>query len=152
MPTKRAHIKRAARFRIPASPLSRLTIWAVGTYGIIQGVGILLANPIRFDAPAFATLREMPGAPDTWGISAILFGLAILIGSLGRIWWLKGAGLILMSSWAFVFGAGVLSAMFTHPTAATTGGPTYALIGLWTAILIWVDEGPRHGTSPQPPT
>ena len=151
MPTRRAHVQRAFWFRIPATPLSRVAIWLVGAYALVQGLSILLTNPARWEGPSFATLQTMWGAPASWGASATVFGVLILAGSLGRWWWVKAAGLVLLSSWAFVFGAGVLQAVVRLPSAATTAIPTYALIGLWAATLIWVDEGPRHADPPLRP-
>lgn len=154
MPTRRARRLRAVRatpdFRIPATLLSRVTIWLAGGYGLVQGVIICLSSPARWADPSFSTLRTMPGAPYTWGVSVALFGAIVLVGSLTRMWWVKAAGMVLLSSWCLVFGARSLSAIILDPTASTTGPATYFLLGLWVAILTWVDEGPRHESHPPP--
>lgn len=148
MPTAKARRRRAAH--LPASPAARMTIWVLGVYGIVQGLLIIMSRPDRWRGPSFTTLNDLPGAPDSWGWSVMLFGLLILVGSATHRWRLKGLGLILLSSWSFVFAAGLFYATTVQPTAPTTGGPTYTLLGVWTALLTLVDEGPRDGPTQLP--
>lgn len=133
-------------YRVLSTPLSRASIWVTGVYAIVQGLIILLADPGRWGGPSFTILRQVPGAPYSWGLSALIFGLFILTGSLLQIWVVKAAGLLCLSSWALLFAAGSTAAVFAVPNAATTGGPTYVLIAVWTAILVWVDETNRGRT------
>jgi hypothetical protein len=150
MPTRRARRLRTVRatptFRVPATILSRVTIWIAGAFGVIQGTLILASDPSRFTGPSYITLTELPGAPQTWGAVALVAGVLILLGSWGRFWRLKAVGLTLLSAWAFVFSVGIFIAIFVA-NAPTTGALPYTVIGAWTAMLVLVDEGPRHERS-----
>lgn len=134
-------LMKVPEYRVRATPLARLSIQAAGYYALIQGLVILIANPVRFTGPSYNLLMQVPGSPWSWGTSAFVFGVLILYGSYGRHWRAKALGLWCLSSWAFLFGAGALGAVYLLPNAGTTGPPTYALIGVWTVLLVWVDEG-----------
>lgn len=140
------------QYRVKATPLARLSIQASAYYALIQGAVILVSNPVRFHGPSFTLLQQVPGSPWSWGASVFLFGIFILYGSYGHHWRAKAVGLLCLSSWAFLFGAGALGAVYITPKAGTTGPATYALIGIWTALLVWVDEGGHEHAAPNPGT
>jgi drug/metabolite transporter (DMT)-like permease len=124
---------------VPATILARFTIWCAGSYGVIQGVGIMATDAQRWSGPAYTTLRALAD-PSMWGIAILIFGVAILIGSAMRIFWLKGIALFGVSIWSTLFSFGVINAMTHIPTVGTTAGPAYLYIACATAVLICVDE------------
>lgn len=125
---------------VQASVPARFTIWAFGVYAIVQGVWVCLGGIGRWASPAFGMIRQVPGSPYTWGIPLAVFGVVVLTASLLGRFWLKAAGLLGISVWAFAFGVGAVGAITMSPTASTTGGPTYLVISVVTAILIPIKE------------
>lgn len=102
----------------------------VAALGITQGLLILLANPARWGAPSFTIIRQLPGAPYTWGIWAATAGTLIAVGLACRLWIAKAVGLVALGIWAGVFGVGALVATIQIRTVPTTGGPTYLALSV----------------------
>lgn len=125
---------------VTASVPARFTIWAVGVYAVVQGVGVCLGGIGRWQSPAFGVIRQVPGSPYSWGVPLAVCGLVVLTASLLGRFWLKAAGLLGTSIWSFAFGSGAFSATMSSPVASTTGGPAYLLISVITAILIPIKE------------
>ena len=117
-----------------------MTIWSVGGFAIVQGLGMIWGGPHRWLGPAYAVVRQAPGSPYTWGAALVLFGCLTLSGSVLRRWRVKAAGLLGVSLWSGTFSIGAFAATLTDPDAGTTGGPAYLLIAFSSAILIHVDE------------
>lgn len=135
--------KRFQRFvpdRVPASVAARFTIWLYGIYGLMQGIAILRADPIRFAGPGYLNLREWAGAMTSWGAVAVLLGVAILVGSISRRYWLKTLGVLGMSTWLALFGYGAWAAVIASPLAGPTGPAIYFLASLVCAALMLHDE------------
>lgn len=128
---------------VPASILARMTIWAVGGYGIVQGFAILTADPQRFGSAGYATIREFPAAMGSWGVAFLVLGVATLVGSWTRRWWLKSIGVGLMSISLSLFGSGAWVAVLASPLAGPTGPPIYYLGAFLCAVLVFHDESRR---------
>lgn len=121
--------------RLPATNLSRVSIWVFAGFALWQGVKVLITEDARFGTAGYAVVREAPGGMDTWGALLVLAGVLTLIGSLALLFWVKAAGLFLIALWCFAFGAGVMG--------APTGSPMYFVGGYCAAGLILVDERRR---------
>lgn len=125
--------------------LSKLTIWAIGTYAICQGLGIVWGGPARFGGPAYKTLRTVPWEASTfWGIALTVGGVAILIGSVLARWWLKTIGLVGVAIWSLLLANGAWDAMQANPVGGTTGAATYVFIAGVSLILVFVHEEEWH--------
>lgn len=131
--------------------MSQLTLWVVGGYAIWQGEGLIRGGPERLAGPSFAVLRRTPEPNLFWGWWLVVAGLLVLAGSalqrakdpdvqLAGLVFSKGLGLAAMAVWSFCFAKGGLDAAAAVPTAATTGGRTYVLLGVWLLLLLLVDE------------
>lgn len=139
------HVKKGRKMglaprRVPATVLSRMSIWIAGLYGIWQGCQILTSTPERFSSPGYATVRDFPAAMGSWGVIALLCGALILTGSLTRLFWVKGAGLLGLSVWCTAFGGGAFSAFLASRNAGPTGPPVYLAYAAAVAVLMLVDE------------
>jgi uncharacterized membrane protein len=132
-----------AGFRQNANPLSRTTIWVFGCFAVVQGAGIVTGGPDRWQSPGFTVLRQVPHSTQVFGWSAVLLGVAILVGSATRTALLKGVGVFLLSVWSLSFAVGSFIATATVPAAATTGGPVYLAVSMALVPLIFVDERER---------
>lgn len=132
------------QFRIPSNPLSRAHIWAAGSYAILQGVGIIWGGDLRWIGPAYAIVRQVPGAPPSWGWVSIALGVVIFVGSLTHRWRIKAVGLLGLSGWSLAFAYGLAAATISNATAGTVGGPAFAYVSVSAAVLVWVDEQPRR--------
>lgn len=128
---------------VQATLAARITIWAVGLYGIWQGAGIIRGGPLRFAGPTFVVLRLVPFPTLIWGWWLILAGLAVITGSALRQWWVKAAGLIGVAVWSVTFAIGAFQAVRVIPTVPNTGGKTYALIAFVAVVLLFIDERKR---------
>src|SRR5690349_15254209 len=126
--------------RVPASVLARITIWASGAYGIVQGLAILRADPARFAGPGYASTREFPWAMTSWGVSAIAFGVLTLLGSITQRYWLKTLGVFGLSLWLGLFAYGAWVAVLQSPLAGPTGPSIYFLGAFLCAVLMFHDE------------
>lgn len=126
--------------RIPATLLSRTTIWIYGIFGLWQGVRILTADDVRWVSPGYTVVMSVPGAPDVWGWWVLLAGLLTLVGSGRRWFWVKNAGVLALSLWCGAFGFAVELAVSAMPTAGVTGTPIYIVVAFATAVLLFVDE------------
>lgn len=138
--------KRLQRFvpdRVPASILARVSIWAVGAFGIAQGVAVLRADPQRFASAGYATIREYPGAMTSWALTFLILGIAAIIGSATRRYWLKTLGVGGMSGALTLFGTGAWSAVIASPVAGPTGPAVYYLAAFLCAVLMFHDESRR---------
>ena len=51
----------------------------LGTYGIVQGLGILVGGKRRWYGPSYSAALNVPGAPQSWGFAILLLGLLLLI-------------------------------------------------------------------------
>lgn len=128
--------------RIRATPAARLTIWCFGAYGVLQGLWMALADPMRLGGPAYTLMRQVPHAHLVWGITLAVGGATILCGSLTFQWRVKAVGLLILSAWCTCFAVSSLTATATMPYAGSTGGPTYLLIAFTSAIVIAINEEP----------
>lgn len=129
---------------VASTVLSRMTIWAVGAYAIVQGIGIIQGGAARWVGDAYAVARQVPGAPLTWGVAMILFGVLTLVGSASRRWWLKTIGLGGIVAWSIFFGFSALAAALHNGSVGTTGPPVYFKDAIVVAVLILVDERRRR--------
>jgi len=128
------------KWTTPGTVAARTTIWAFVVYSLVQGAGIILGGDIRWTGPAYTLLREVPGAPESWGWALAILGLALGAASLVKSWWLKLFALGGISTWSLGFSVGAYGATTAVETAGTTGGPAYLLIAVVAAILIVPDE------------
>lgn len=128
---------------VTSTILSRMTIWVVGAYALVQGIGIIDGGRIRWAGDAYAVARQVPGAPLSWGVALIAFGVLTLVGSFTRHWWTKTVGLGGLAAWSIFFGFGALFAALQTPTVGTTGPPVYFKDAFVLCILILVDERRR---------
>lgn len=139
-PLARAVAHPLGAFRVAATPLARATIWSLGFYGVTQGVMILALGGLRFGGPSFEVLRTVPGGHVAWGITAVTLGFLILIASATHHFTVKAIGLLGLASWSMCFAVGIALAALKNPGAGTTGIPTYMVLAVCAAILVWVDE------------
>jgi hypothetical protein len=135
----------APRWTQPATVSARFAIWVFVFYALWQGSGIVLGGLKRWSSPGYTLLREVPGAPASWGWALIIFGLLLGSASLLAMWRLKCVALASISIWSLGFSVGAQFATNTVPTAGTTGGPVYLLVCILAATLIPYDEARKSG-------
>ena len=130
----------APKWTTPTTISARFAIWSFVIYSLWQGSGILVGGSERWVGPAYTKLREVPGAPASWGWALITLGLMLGTASLLNLWRLKLVALVGISTWSFGFAFGAQYATSTVETAGTTGGPVYLLVCILSAVLIPYDE------------
>ena len=130
----------APKWTTPATVSGRFAIWVFVAYSLWQGSGIVVGGPERWAGAGYTVLREVPGAPASWGWALILFGLLLGMASLMTAWRLKFLALAGISIWSLGFSVGAQYATNTVATAGTTGGPVYFLVCILAAGLIPYDE------------
>lgn len=108
--------------------LVRTVTRAVATYAVVVGVTILLGGPTRFAGLSYRAAIETPGAPESWGISIVIAGLLMLIGSIWAKPVLIGVGAVLGAIWALLFATAFGIAALWFDEANTTAPWAYLLI------------------------
>lgn len=119
--------------------ISQWTVQALGRlaliFATIVGILILVGGEQRFGSPSLSAALSYPGAPDSWGVVALVAGLSGLVASyLGRplyVWW----SLMLLSTWATFFAFSFIESATRDPGAATTGVAVYAYVAVSSLIL-----------------
>lgn len=118
---------------------------AAGTWAFIEGVIIILGGPDRWRSPSFATALQVPFAPTSWGVVALLLGPVIVVGTF--LGWrgarVVGVALCALASWALFFALTFGITAWGNPYAATTAAPTYFFVAVGLIVLgvIYFDSG-----------
>lgn len=136
-------VRTIVHFRVPATPMGRLTIWAIAIYSLVQGAGITIGGAVRWTSPAYSIVRSLPGAPASWGVALFAGGIIIMVGSALHRFHVKAFGLTLVAIWSFCFAVGAQWATWIIPTAGTTGGPAYFLHFVAALAVLFIDETKR---------
>jgi hypothetical protein len=110
----------------------------VATYAIVQGLLIIIGGRHRWSAPSFSTAMTVPGAPASWGVALLVFGVLTLGGtfiltSLGTK--LVAVGTSGTSAWCVFFAGSLAVAAWHNPQASTMGVLTYVLFAVMAASL-----------------
>lgn len=56
--------------------------WVLAVFAVLVGLLILLGGPERWQAAAYKTAMELPGAPATWGWIILFAGVLLTFGNL----------------------------------------------------------------------
>jgi len=105
------------------------------TFAILQGVGIFVGGPARWQGAAFANALTVPGAPGSWGVALFLFGAAGLAGTFTRRVMLVAGGMVGICAWCMFFAMSFVKTAVTNPNAATTGIYAYSFLCLIALLL-----------------
>ena len=113
----------------------RIAQWTVqafarllATYGIANGVHIILSGSSRFTALSYETAMRVPGAPTSWGVVLVVAGLLTLFGSLTLRPRLAFAGLWIGGVWSLFFAVTFVVSYLKHPGGNPTGMWAYGLL------------------------
>lgn len=107
----------------------------VGTYAIINGLGIIIGGRRRWEGnPALEAALSFPAAPASWGFVALSLGVLTMVGTFTRSS-LAMYGCWGIAMWAAFFAFTLTVSAFASPAAATTGPPTYTLVALISIAL-----------------
>jgi hypothetical protein len=111
--------------------LSRVAL----TFGVLVGSLILMGGEERFGSAALSAALSYPGAPESWGLVALLAGLAGLVASaLARpwgVWW----SLMALSVWSFFFATSFAEAALNNEQTPLTGIAVYAYVAVTSLVL-----------------
>ena len=107
----------------------------LATYSVALGVLILLGGRARWSGPSYVTALMLPGAPASWGVVLLIVGVLTIWGTFRVKLATVMLGCYSIAVWCFFFGMAGLKTAYDNPLAGTTGIPTYAVLGVTSAIL-----------------
>lgn len=105
------------------------------TYAIIQGAGIVLGGPQRWQSRGLATAMSVPGAPDSWGLALAILGVVGLVATFKPHARWTAASLVGVAAWSYFFAITLGDTTVRDPHVATTGSPVYTLSACVACIL-----------------
>jgi len=100
----------------------------LATFALVQGVGIFLGGPQRWQSPGLAVAMMVPGAPATWGVILAVLGAITLLGTVKARHRLVANGLMGIATWCTFFTFSLLLTLLRDARVSTTGVPTYLFV------------------------
>lgn len=113
----------------------QMTARLIATFAIIQGVTIIIGGPHRWSGLSYSVALKAPGAPASWGIVLLLFGVAALAGSLLDRLELVTWGVFLTGLWCLFFALSFATGAWLYRDANTTAMWTYGLLTVLCSVI-----------------
>lgn len=107
----------------------------LATYSLIQGAGIILGGPDRWQGKGLAVAMSVPGAPASWGWALTTLGVICLTATFKPAARTVALSLAGIGAWSFFFAITLAVTTAQTPTVATTGAPTYTLAAIIAGVL-----------------
>ena len=120
----------------------RIAQWTVqaltrlfATFGLVQGVFIVIGGAGRWQAPGLAVAMLVPGAPATWGVAIGIIGAIALYGTFRSMLRVTAYAMIAMGAWCLFFATSLILVVIHNDRVATTGVWTYLLASITACTL-----------------
>jgi hypothetical protein len=102
----------------------------LATFGVLQGLGIILGGPGRWGSPSLRVAMMVPYAPASWGVAIAILGVLAIAGTFLARHRLTSLAMFGMSAWCLFFAIGLLVTVLREPKVSTTGVPTYFALAI----------------------
>lgn len=129
--------------------LAEWAVQAIGrllaTFAILQGVNILATGDKRWTGGSFEYALNLPGAPESWGLTLLLTGLVALLATLSGKRRAVVVGQVGIAAWCGFFASSHLLSAWDDPSAPNTGLMCNAVLCLASAVVaaVYRDEPVR---------
>lgn len=104
-------------------------------FSMTMGIFILLGGDDRFAGRSYSVALSYPGAPESWGTTALVIGAAGVLASVTShtryVWWCMMA----LATWSLFFAISFMQVALHDPQSTTTGIVVYFHIAVSSVLL-----------------
>lgn len=104
-------------------------------FAVLQGALIVVSDVDRWSSPAYQIALKLPGAPPTWGIALLIFGITAFIGTYMCRYALVILGMFACSVWSVFFMICLIDAAILDGHASTQGIVSNGFLALLFALV-----------------
>ena len=98
----------------------RMSAFIFSYYAVLQGCLIIFGAESRFGAVAYSTAASIPGAPDIWGITLLIFGILSFYSLKTRNYRIGKISMFFCGIWSLLFASAFLVSAIQDPEANLT--------------------------------
>lgn len=103
----------------------RMSAFVFSYYAILQGCLIIFCSESRFGAVAYSTAASVPGAPDIWGITLLIFGILSFYSLKTRNYRIGAISMFFCGIWSLLFASAFLVSAMQNSEANLTAIAAY---------------------------